>query len=61
MKKEMQLTIERIIKEEVEKSNDNLRIENIKNIMDTLKLTPQQAMDALRIPAEKQKKYSQMI
>jgi hypothetical protein len=33
------------------------RLENIKNLMNTLKLTAQQAMDALLIPANEQKKY----
>ncbi len=33
------------------------RMESIKNVMDTLKFTAQQAMDVLRIPADEQPKY----
>ena len=33
------------------------RMESIKNVMSTLKLTAQQAMDALLIPAAEQPKY----
>jgi hypothetical protein len=36
---------------------DQNRVENIRSIMDTLKLTAQQAMDALKIPAADQAKY----
>ena len=36
-------------------------ITGVRNLMDTLKLTAQQAMDALKIPPEKQKKYLPMI
>ena len=40
---------------------DETRLENIKNIMDSLKFTPQQAMDALKIPAADQSKYAAML
>ena len=36
---------------------DLTRMESIKNVMSTLKLTAQQAMDALLIPAAEQPKY----
>ena len=36
---------------------DENRIESIKNIMDSLKFTAQQAMDALKIPVSEQQKY----
>ena len=36
---------------------DKSRIESIRNIMETLKLTAQQAMNALKIPANEQSKY----
>ena len=36
---------------------DQNRVENIKNLMKTLKLTAQQAMDALLIPAADQSEY----
>ena len=34
---------------------------NIKSLMRTLKLSPKQAMDALSIPPEDQKKYTEML
>ena len=40
--------------EEVEKRT---KIEDIKNIMESFKVTAQQAMDALKIPAADQPKY----
>lgn len=36
---------------------DQTRVESIKNIMDGLKYTAQQAMDLLKIPAANQAKY----
>jgi predicted transposase YdaD len=36
---------------------DQTRVENIKNIMDGLKYSAQQAMDLLKIPAAEQDKY----
>ena len=36
---------------------DQSRVESIKSIMETLKPTAQQAMDALKIPAADQAKY----
>ena len=36
---------------------DQSRVESIKSIMETLKLTAQQAMDALKIPKGEQGKY----
>ena len=44
-------------KEAMEKGMEQNRLENIKNLMSTLKLTAQQAMDALLIPENEQKKY----
>ena len=37
------------------------RINNLRSIMQTLNLTAQQAMDALKIPQEEQEKYASMI
>ena len=36
---------------------DQTRVESIKNIMDTMKMTAQQAMDALKIPVTDRSKY----
>ena len=40
---------------------DETRLENIKSIMNNLKLTPQQAMDALSIPPADQARYKTML
>jgi hypothetical protein len=37
------------------------RLENIRNLMTTMKLTAQQAMDALLIPADEQEKYIALL
>ena len=37
------------------------KVESLRNIMQTLNLTAQQAMDALKIPPEEQEKYASMI
>ena len=43
--------------ESIQRGIDQTRIESIKSIMETLKLTAQQAMDALKIPKGEQGKY----
>ena len=40
---------------------DNKTVECIKNIMETLKLTAKQAMDALKIPVSDQPKYASKL
>ena len=40
-----------------EEGMENTRVESIRNIMDTLKMTAQQAMEALKIPSADQSKY----
>ena len=36
-------------------------LSSIKNLMETLKLTAQQAMDALKVPKEEQAHYTEML
>ncbi len=43
------------------KATDKTLLDSIRNLMDTLKLTAQQAMDALKISADDQKRFSQML
>ena len=43
------------------KGVDKARLESITNLMKTMKLTVQQAMDALMIPVAEQPKYSAKI
>lgn len=49
------------MKPEIDAKIDQKQIDNIRNIMDSLKLTPQQAMDALKIPASEQSKYVERL
>lgn len=44
--------------ESIQRGIDQNRVESIKNLMQTLKLTAQQAMDALLIPVSEQPKYA---
>ena len=43
--------------EGIEKGREQAYLENIRSMMETLKLTSQQAMDALKIPVTEQAKY----
>ena len=45
------------IEEGIEQGIEQSRIDSIRNLMDSLKMTAQQAMDALKIPAADQIKY----
>ena len=49
--------LDRVEEKGIEKGIDQNRVESIKNLMKTLKLTAKQAMDALLIPAADQEKY----
>ncbi|MBQ6026927.1 MAG: hypothetical protein IJL20_15090 [Lachnospiraceae bacterium] len=42
-------------------ATDNSRLASIKSLMKKMKLTAQQAMDALSIPVSDQKRYSSML
>ena len=50
-------SIEEMIEESIQRGIDKARIESIRALMETLKLTAQQAMDLLKIPADEQPKY----
>jgi hypothetical protein len=49
--------MEELREESIQRGIDQSRIESIRNLMKTLKLTAQQAMDALLIPLTEQSKY----
>ena len=49
--------MEQLRDESIQRGIDQNRVDSIKNIMETLKLTAQQAMDALKIPKGEQGKY----
>ena len=45
----------------LKKGQANERVSNIRAIMDSMHLTVQQAMDALKIPSEEQAQYASML
>lgn len=55
--KEMQLIIEEVVEKKIEKRD----IESIRNLKETMGLTTQQAMDALKISLDKQVRYANMV
>ena len=57
----IQQGIEQGIQQGIELGAENEKIESIRNLMETLKLTVQQAMDALKIPAAEQAKYAEKV
>ena len=57
----MCIAIQEMQKEAATKATDKTLLDSIRNLMDTLKLTAQQAMDALKISADEQKRFSQML
>ncbi len=49
------------IQAEIDEATDKSRVTSIKSLMKKMKLTAQQAMDALSIPVSDQKRYSSML
>ena len=45
------------MKPEIDQMTEDSKLESIKNVMESFKVTPQQAMDALKIPPAEQAKY----
>ncbi len=52
---------EEIAKEGEARGEERTTVRNIKSMMETLKLTAEQAMKALKIPTAEQKKYLKML
>ncbi|MBQ8946636.1 MAG: hypothetical protein IJ058_07475 [Lachnospiraceae bacterium] len=57
----MCIAIQEMQKEAATKATDKTLLDSIRNLMDTLKLTAQRAMDALKISADDQKRFLQML
>ena len=53
--------IEDLFAEELAESEKKSKLDDIRNLMETLNLTVQQAMDALKIPVDKQKELRPLI
>ena len=58
-------TVKDLFKEELDEARDEGKketlLDNIRSLMETLNLTAKQAMDALKVPADKQKEYVALI
>lgn len=52
---------EKAATEATAKAEKRTLLDNIRNLMETTKWTAQQAMNALKIPADKQKEYAVLI
>jgi NACalpha-BTF3-like transcription factor len=50
-----------VIDEEVEKKVEKSKMDDIRNVMETLGLSIEKAMDALKIPADKRASYMAML
>lgn len=50
--------VDKAVAKEVDKAVDNAFLSSIMNLMDTMKLTAEQAMDAIKIPAADRGKYA---
>ena len=48
---------ERAMEKGMEKGADNTIITSVRNLMETMKLTAEQAMDAIKVPMESRGKY----
>ena len=53
--------VEQGITQGIEKGKEQTLLESIKNLMETLNLNVQQAMDALKIPKEEQAHYESKL
>ena len=58
---EMCEALKELMKDEIQEEVDKILLKSIKNLMETLKLTVVQAMDALKIPSLDQGKYLAML
>ena len=58
---EMSEAMKRIMKDDIEQEKQNTKVIDIKNLMETLKLTLEQAMDALKIPSDERAMYAGMV
>ena len=53
--------IAEVFKDEIAEEKKNTLLENIRSLMETTKWSAKQAMDALKVPADEQKKYLALI
>ena len=57
----MCVAIREIEQEAADKASDKRLIDDVKNLMETMKLTAEQAMNALKVSAEEQSRLIKML
>ena len=55
------MTLMMELKQQRREGAEQKQVENIRSLMETMKWTAKQAMDALKIPASEQKKYATQV
>ena len=53
--------MEELLNEARDEGKKETLLDSIRSLMETLNLTAKQAMDALKVPADKQKEYADLI
>ena len=61
MEPALKVAIEIAVKKAKAKAEKETKLDNIRSLMETMNFSAQQAMDALKIPADKQKEYLALI
>ena len=61
MEPALEVAIEITVKKAKAKAEKETKLDNIRSLMETMNFSAQQAMDALKIPADKQKEYADLI
>ena len=51
----------KIVEELVEEGKEQVMVESVKNLMDSLKIDAEQAMDLLKVPKEQRKKIAEKL
>jgi len=61
MEPALEVAIEIAVKKAKATAEKETKLDNIRSLMETMNFSAQQAMDALKIPADKQKEYADLI
>ena len=60
-KEATRVTTEKVTKSVTKETRDTTLMDSIRNLMDTMKMTAEQAMNALKIPERDQKRYAKLL
>ena len=61
MEPALEVAIEIAVEKAKAKAEKETKLYNIRSLMETMNFSAQQAMDALKIPTDKQKEYADLI